>query len=411
MVEWTRRKVLAAGGGLIGTVAMPAVVRSQQGEAIKIGHLAPRTGVGAVQGEGMYKGAVLAIEDINKKGGVLGRPLELVHEDSVNPSTAASKAQRLIEREGVHVLCGETISPSVLAISQVAARNKKIYLQAGANHNELRGKSCNRYMFHIEAMNSIYVNTMGTYLEGAGLVKGKRWYSLTADYSHGQDLRAASQRFLARQGGTFAGDDLVPLDATDFSAYLIKIRQAKPDIIVSNMAIGQVTNFLKQYAEYGMTTAVVGFDMVIVLAWATGTEDFGGIWPCRWHYEINTPSANAFVSSFRAKYNALPTDDSWGDYVCISLLAQAIAETKSTDNEGLISFFEKEPRLDILKSRPGYFRSWDHQLIQEMYTLEKKPKGSFTSAQDMLKFSAPVPGPGQEPEVLAATREENPCSL
>ena len=407
----SRRGFVAGGVGVAGAFAMPAIARAQSGNPIKIGHLAPRTGPGAIHGEWMFYGAELAVDNINKSGGVMGRPLELIHEDSVNAPTAAAKAQRMIERDGVDVLCGEAMTHHALAISEVAARNKVIFLQTAANSNDLRGRHCNKYLFHVEAMNSIYVNAIGTRLEQEGRVQGKSWYSLTADFSHGVDLRGASQRFLERQGGTFVGDELVPLDATDFSAYLLKIRQARPDVVVSNLAAGQVANFLKQFAEYGLNIPLIGFDMIMVLAWAAGSEGFGGVWPCRWHYELKNESSRKFVKDFTARYNTKPEDLAWGDHVAVNLLAQAMRETNSVASDDLVAFFETEKKFDILKDRPGYFRAWDHQLIQEMYTMTKKPDGTFDKPEDMLTFGAAVPGPNGDPQSLAATRQENPCSL
>ena len=92
-----------------------------------------------------------------------------------------------------------------------------------------------------------------------GMVKGKKWYSLTADYAFGHDLLKAAKRFMLANGGEFAADELVPTDAADFSAYLLKIRNAKPDLVVSNLAGAQITNFMKQYMEYGLPFPVAGF--------------------------------------------------------------------------------------------------------------------------------------------------------
>src|SRR5260370_4639903 len=103
------------------------------------------------------------------------------------------------------------------------------------------------------------VKTVGRSLLRDGLVKGKKWYSLTADYAFGHDLLKVSKRFMEANGGNFAGDDLVPTDATDFSAYLLKILQAKPDLVVINLAGNHITNFLKQYAEFGLTFPVADF--------------------------------------------------------------------------------------------------------------------------------------------------------
>ena len=134
----------------------------------------------------------------------MGRKIELIAEDSVNPQTASTKAERLIERDKVAVIIGEISSASGLAIAQVAQRNRTLFFNTGCNSDELRGKACNRYMFHTEAANSMYVGAEGHALLRDGMVKGKKWYSLTADYAFGHDLLKVAKRFMAANGGTFA---------------------------------------------------------------------------------------------------------------------------------------------------------------------------------------------------------------
>jgi len=157
-----RRTILKAGAGLAGASALgfPAIVRAQSDKII-IGHLTPRTGFLGPLGEYAVMSITMAVEEVNKAGGLLGRQLTLISEDSVNPPTASSKAQRLLERDGAAVLIGEISSASALGIAQVAARNRKLFMNTGCNSDELRGKSCNKFMFHIEAANSTYVKACG----------------------------------------------------------------------------------------------------------------------------------------------------------------------------------------------------------------------------------------------------------
>ncbi len=115
-------------------------------------------------------------------------------------------------------------------------------------------------------------------------------YSLTADYAFGHDLRAAAQKFIGTNGGSFIGDELVPTDASDFSAFLLKIRNGNPDIVVSNLAGNQITNFLKQYSEFGLKATVAGFTLDTALAWAAGAENFAGTWPLIWHHCSTRPA-------------------------------------------------------------------------------------------------------------------------
>ena len=233
------------------SLGMPAISRAQS-DAIKIGHLTPRTGFLGPLGDFAVQGIQLAADEINAAGGVNGRKIDLVLEDSVNPQTASAKAERLVERDKVAMIIGEISSASGLAIGQVAKRTKTVFINTGCNSDALRGSDCNQYMFHIEAANSMYVQAVGQYLLKENMVKGKKWYSLTADYAFGHDLLKVAKMFMEANGGQFAADELVPTDASDFSPFLLKIRQARPDLVVSNLAGNQITNFLKQYSEYGL---------------------------------------------------------------------------------------------------------------------------------------------------------------
>src|SRR5215813_11582832 len=117
MIRYDRRTLLKAGAAFAGasTLGFPAVVGAQS-DKIRIGHLTPLTGFLGALGTYAQLGIRMAQEEINASGGVMGRQLDILSEDSVNPATAATKAQRMIDQDGVAFLMGEINSASALAI-------------------------------------------------------------------------------------------------------------------------------------------------------------------------------------------------------------------------------------------------------------------------------------------------------
>lgn len=241
-------------------------------------------------------------------------------------------------------------------------------------------------MFHVECANSMYVHTCGRALSQQGMVKGKKWYFLTADYAFGHDLTRVARNFLSANGGTESGEDKVPTDATDYSAYMLKIRQAKPDVVISNLAGTQITSFMKQYAEYGLPITVAGFGFDTALAWGAGGDNFIGTWPVPWHHDVNSANSKAFVAEFTKRNVKPPENQAWGDYLVLKIVAESMNTVKSIDSLKIVDFLEKGAQFDVLKNRKGYFRSWDHQLIQEMYTMTPKAKGTAKDKWDFLQI-------------------------
>ncbi|HEY7687313.1 MAG TPA: ABC transporter substrate-binding protein, partial [Dongiaceae bacterium] len=189
-----RRNALKIGAGLAAgaTLGFPHIARAQSDKII-LGHLTPLTGFLGALGAYAVLGIQMAAEEINAAGGVLGRQLSVMSEDSINPDTASTKAQRMLERDGAALLMGEISSASALAISQVAARNKRLFMALGPRSDTLRGKSCNRYMFCTDIPNTVMVNAVGSALLRDGMVKGKKFHTLTADYVFGHDLLRAAK--------------------------------------------------------------------------------------------------------------------------------------------------------------------------------------------------------------------------
>ena len=412
MTTNSRRSVLRGAAAIAGASALglPMLARAQS-DKIKLGHLTPLTGFLGALGEYAVMGLRIAEEEINRSGGVLGRQLEIISEDSVNPATAATKAQRMLERDGVALLLGEISSASALAIAQVAARNRRLFMSIGARSDVLRGKNCNKFTFHVDIPNTVMVNAVGNALLRDNMVKGKKFFSVTADYVFGHDLLRAAKAFFAANGGNLIGDELVGTDVTDFSPYLLKIRQANPDIVCSNLAGNQVTNLIKQYAEFGLQYPIVGFNLNTADAWAAGENNLSGTWPTVWHHDIDTPGSRGFVSTFTKKHGKPPENHAWIEYVTVKMLAQAMTETKSTESAVLVSHFEKQGEMDILKARKGWFRAWDHQLMQEAYPFTVKAKRQAKDKWDFLALGSAVPAANESLEVLAPTREQNPCQM
>src|ERR1700726_4336284 len=131
--QFTRRGLLKTAGGLAlaSGISAPAILRAQTADVIRIGHLTPRTGFLGPLGEYAVMAVDLAVEEINAAGGMMGRKVEVLKEDSVNPQTASTKAERMIERDKVACIIGEISSPPRLTIKAGEQRNKRPYINTG----------------------------------------------------------------------------------------------------------------------------------------------------------------------------------------------------------------------------------------------------------------------------------------
>jgi branched-chain amino acid transport system substrate-binding protein len=389
--------------GVAGTalaLGMPAISYGQS-ESIKIGHLTPRRGILAPLGDYAVMGIQLAADEINAAGGVNGRRIELMLEDSINPQIASAKAERLIERDKVALLIGEISSASGLAIGDVAKRTGTAFINTGCKSDALRGPDCNPHMFHIEAADSMYMQAVGSYLLKENLVEGKKWYWLTADCAFGHDLLNVAKALMEKNGGKLVGGQSIPTDASDFSRFLRKIRQARPDTVILNLAGNQISGFLTQYFEHGLPFPVVGFTFDTAAGWGVGKGKFSGVWPLVWHHLVDTPTSKRYVEAFTKKYGKPPENQSWANYFALRIVAQSIAEKKSTDPIELTEHLRSEAKFDIGKTREGYFRAYDNQMMMEMYAVRAKRAADAKDQWDIFKVLGTVPAANGDLESIA----------
>ena len=408
----TRRAFLKAAGATAaavgaGGIFAPSVLKAQQ-QPIKLGHLIPQSGFLSPMGEYMIKAASLAVEEINEAGGVLGRKLQLIPEDDMNPGVAVQKATKLIQQEKVDALLGTVSSAVCLAVMDVADRAKMLLVNTGSNSDEIRGKRCNYYTFSVEGSNSQYVNTIGRYL--IKQKQYKRWYFLTSDYAFGHDLLRVSRGLLEKMGGTEVGSELIPTGSVDFSSYLLKVKAGKPDVVFQNLAGTDQTNFMKQYAEFGMTTEVAGGLIDTLLMWPVGVGAITGSFPLLWWYDLPYEGTKRFSASFIKKHGKPPENQAWGDYISVKAIAMAMTQAGTTDSKKVVEAMEKL-KFDGGKGRELYFRSWDRQLMQPFLVAVGKKKSESKDQWDIWKIEGEVPDKNESLEVIAATKEDNPCEF
>ena len=414
LAEMTRRdflktaSIFGLAATLGGTKDLFLPTWASGAEPVKIGHVVPVTGFLAMTGIYGDMGAKLAVEEVNKKGGVLGRPLEMITEDEVNPGVAVQKTRKLIDKDRVDAVFGTVSSACALAMSDVCHQSKVLFINSGSNSDEIRGARCHRYTFCIEGSNTQYVTAIGQWLIKRR--KLNRWYVLTADYAFGHDLSRCSKRLLTQHGGQEIANDLIPTGSTDFSSYMIKIRNAKPDLVFMNLAGADITNFLKQYKEFGFKTEVSGGVMDTAQAWAVGPDAMTGVFPLIWYHDLKAPGSKEFYTAFNGKFGKPPENQAWGDYTAVKVIAAAMEKAKSTDSKALVKTLENF-QFDGIKGRPLYFRDWDHQLMQPMFVVQPKKKGEMKDKWDIWRVIEEVPTKKEPLETIALARKDSECKL
>jgi branched-chain amino acid transport system substrate-binding protein len=366
------RRTLLTGVAIGATqITAPFVITARAVEAIKIGVLLPKSGPYAVQGETGKNGAQIAVDDFG--GNVLDRPIQIVWLDESSPQSSQQNMRKLIEEEKVSAVQGGVSSGDVLAIMPVAEQAKMLLMATGPNATEITGKNCNKYTFRVDLPNKVTVQSVYPQLKE----RGKKWYFIVASYAWGIDAYNQMKDVLVKDGGTVLGYDQAPLGTTDFSSYILKLRQAKPDVLYVGLGGTDLTNLLKQMHEIGLTRQMALSAPIVNDSdlWATGPDAAFGTYPKLWNYTGPHLSkrSSEFADAYEKKFGAPPEVEGWQDWFGTTAILTAIKETKSTDSARLVAFLEQH-KFDGYKDAPIGFRNFDHQLVQPLLVATVKDK-------------------------------------
>jgi branched-chain amino acid transport system substrate-binding protein len=200
-----RRTVLKGAAAAAAIQIAPPFIRNARAETpLRIGMVDPLTGVYAAVAQNEVMGARLAVEQINAKGGILGRPIELLVEDSANDvGTGVQKARKLIDRDQVAFLIGDVNSGIAQAIAQVSNEKRILHIVSGGHTDTITGSDCKWNVYRVCNTTSMEANSISELLFKK---YGKKWHFITPDYAFGHTLQKAAAADLQKLGGTMTGN-------------------------------------------------------------------------------------------------------------------------------------------------------------------------------------------------------------
>ncbi|MBT1540125.1 ABC transporter substrate-binding protein [Ralstonia solanacearum] len=391
-----RRTVLKSALAAAAVQLAQPFIRGARGEApLRIGLVDPLTGVYAAVAQNEVTGARLAVAQINARGGILGRPIELLVEDSANDvGTGVQKARKLIERDQVSFLIGDVNSGIAQAIAQVSNEKKVLHIVSGGHTDTITGSDCKWNVYRVCNTTSMEANAVANLLFSK---YGKKWHFITPDYAFGHTLQKAAAADLQKLGGTITGNELTPLGTTDFSAYLIKARAANPDVLVVLPQGSDMVNCLKQIAQFGIGKQmhIAGLQQELESLEAMPPEARVGIWMFEWYWkQPGVPGVEQFVADIRKVNNGkVPTARHWFGFTSVHTLAAVANREKTLDSRKLAEALGGFALADDVKLQPNkcYYRKGDHQLMTSSFVGEalSRPAGD---PEDLFRVDHVVPG-------------------
>ena len=404
-----RRTVLkaAAAAGVL-QLGAPFIRKASAAEPVLIGLDNPLTGTYAINGKNELNGCELAIEQINAKGGILGRPAKLLVEDSTSgdAGTAVQKARKLIERDKVSFLVGNINSALALAMAQVAYEKGVIHIVPGGHTDAITGTTCHWNVFRVCNTTQMEANAVaGTLIKDFG----KKWYYITPDYAFGHTLQAGMEKAATALGGTKVGGDLTPLGTTDFSSYLIKAQAAKPDVIIFLVQGDDMLNALKQAVQFGLDKRIhlAGAQQEMEPLEGLSPEARIGTWVFEWYWnQPGVPHVAEFVAAIKKKTGRVPTARTWFGYVSTWTCALAANTAKSLDAVKMAKALQglKLPPEIALMPNGAFYRAGQNQLIGDLYVGNAQAKGS--APDDLFHVTSVVKGTD-----VAGTLAETGCKM
>jgi branched-chain amino acid transport system substrate-binding protein len=390
-----------AGTGLLGA-ALPAQAQIS-GDVIKIGIITDMSSVYAdLDGQGGVEAIKMAIADAG--GSVAGKKVEVLFADHQNKADiAAAKAREWFDTQGLDMLVGGTNSGTALAMAKVAAEKKKPFIVVGAASSALTNDQCTPYTVHYAYDTVALAKGTGNAVVKAG---GKSWYFLTADYAFGAALQNDTSTVVKAAGGTVVGSVKVPLNASDFSSFLLQAQSSKAQILGLANAGGDTINSIKAANEFGVTKTMklAGLLVFINDIHSLGLKTTQGMYLTdSWYWNQNAET-RAWARRFFEKMKRMPSSLQAADYSAAGQYLAAVKATNSDDADKVLAQMKKTKINDIF-AKGGFIRD-DGRMVHDMYLMQVKTPAESTEPWDYYKVIDTFKG-----EAAWQTKADSKCPL
>jgi urea transport system substrate-binding protein len=323
---------VAAMLGAATIVAGPA----SAADTIVIGVPTGLSGANSVVAPSVVQSAELAVEEINAKGGILGRKVTLDVADDGSGAAGAQKAfDSLIFQKKANALISMETSAARNGGLPIVTRGKVPYIYTSL----YEGRSCNRYMYADGAVPEQMVGPIVDQFMTAN--NAKKFFLVGSDYNFGRGMLAFTRTYIEKKGGTVVGDEYQPMDATDWTAIISKMRAANPDAVIMSTAGGAPNVTLqKQYKAAGMKALVGNLSVDEGTAKSMGADAEGIFISASYLTNIESPANKAFLAAMQKKFGGdlkTPNDLSVPEYDAVYLYKEAVEKAGGTDPDKVVA--------------------------------------------------------------------------
>ena len=369
-------------------IGFGAAASAQDTGPIKIGFITDMSSLYAdIDGPAGGEMVKWAAQDFGGK--VLNRPIEVLTADHQNKAdVASSKAREWIDKDGLSMLIGGTNSGTALAMAKVAEEKKRPFIAIGAGSARLTNEACSPYTVHYA-----YDTVALAKVAGTALVKGgaKNWFFLTADYAFGYSLEGDASTVVKANGGTVAGAVRHPLNASDFSSFLLQAQTSKAQVLALANAGGDFTNAMKAAKEFGInkTMKIAGLLVFINDVHSLGLSNTEGLQLADSWYWNQDDASRKFSKRFFDKYKRMPSSLQAADYSAATTYLKAVQAAGTTDGDKVMAAL-KSQKVDDFYNK-GQIRA-DGRMIHDMYLYQVKSSADSTVPWDYYKLVSKIPG-------------------
>ncbi len=391
---------LAVALGAVGLMA--GAMQAQAQDKVKIGYISDLSSLYAdLEGKDGATAIQMAIDDFGGK--VLNKPIELMSFDHQNkPDLAASKALEWIDTAGLTMIFSGTNSGTALALSKVATEKQRVMINNGAGSAALTNEQCAPYTVHYA------YDTVALSRGSAGGVVangGMSWFFLTADYAFGHEMESDAAAVVKEKGGTVVGAVRHPLNATDFSSFLLQAQNSKAQVLALANAGGDTINAIKAANEFGISKKMKVVPLLVFYSdiHSLGLKTTQGMqFVTSWYWDMN-PQTRAFADKFMKKTKKRPTEIQAADYSATMNYLKAVQAAGTTDAAKVMETWRGMKMSDFFASgqiRPDGLYQHDMYLVQVKTPKESKGKWDYYKVIKQL--------PGAE---VFTTKAEGKCPL